>query len=94
MIGRKRRTAASTIAFPRGRSARDILLDLVYQDHRITDDHAERRDYPELRDKSERSMQDQQRPVLAPATPSEHGEEYQYGPREAVQLQHQQRGGR
>jgi hypothetical protein len=59
-IGRKRRTADSTIA---SRPARRVavLLDLVDQDHRVAHDHADQRDHAEQRHEAERPVQQQQR---------------------------------
>ena len=60
-IGRKRRTADSTIAFQVGTPRRAVLLDLVDQDHRVAHDHAHQRDHAEQRDEAERPVQQQQR---------------------------------
>ena len=60
-IGRKRRTAASTIAFQVSTPLGAVLLDLVDQDHRIAHDHAHQRDHAEQRDEAERPVQQQQR---------------------------------
>ena len=60
-IGRKRRTAASTIASQRSTPRGAVLLDLVDQDHRVAHDHAHQRDHAEQRDEAERPVEQQQR---------------------------------
>jgi hypothetical protein len=60
MMGRQRRTADSTMA-SRHRHRRDVLLDLVDQDHRVTDDHAEQRDDAQVGHEAQRTAQQQQR---------------------------------
>ena len=59
-IGRKRRTVASMIASQRSLPARDVLLDLVHQDHRVAHDHAGQRDRAQHRDEAERHAEHQQ----------------------------------
>jgi hypothetical protein len=68
----------------------DVLLDLVDQDHRIADDHAQQRGDAKLGDKPHRRMQQQQRRGRADQA-QRAGQEHHHRTREAVQLQHQQR---
>ena len=60
MIGRKRRTVASTIASQGGCPPLDVLLDLVDQDHRVAHDHARQRDDAQHRDEAEGHAEEQQ----------------------------------
>jgi hypothetical protein len=71
-------------------AVRDVLFDLVDQDHRVAHDHAGQRDRAEHRDEAERHAEHQQEQGHADQ-PERRGEHHHRRAREAAQLQHQQR---
>ena len=88
--GRARRTVASTIAVRRSWPRRDVGLDLIDQDDRVAHDHAGERDQAEQRHEAERGAE-RLSASEAPMIPSGAVRKHQDQPREALQLDHQER---
>ena len=89
-IGRKRDIARLDHRVPDALPSRALGLDLVDQDHRVADDHADQRENAEDRDEAERPAGQQQRRDDADQAERHHAE-HQEQPLEALQLDHQDR---
>ena len=88
--GRARRTVASMMARWRAVAGGDVAVDLIDQDDGVAHDHAGKRDQAEQRHEAERPVGDEQRASRADQA-ERRGHEHQREPREALQLDHQQR---
>ena len=88
--GRARRTVAPMIGALAAMAGRDVAVDLIDENDRVAHDHAGERDQTEQGHEAERPVGDEQR-TGRPDQPERRGREHEREPREALQLDHQER---